>query len=426
VVTDEQVGPGWANRIVGHGEEAPDQLVANPANWRTHPKGQKAALAGALDQVGWVQQVMINRRTGRMVDGHARVEIAVARHEAKVPVVYVDLSEEEEALVLATLDPLGAMAGSDSAKLAELLGDVHADDAALDRMLRDLAKSARLFTVGLDDVPEPPAVPWVQPGDLFALGDHRLLCGDSLSAEDVVRLLAGAEPTLLVTDPPYGVEYVAGAGAPGPRSKGHRNVSMAGDTISDWSPAFELVPSLQVGYVWHADTKSPEVAAGLVRLGFELVGLVIWDKQQFTLGRSWYQWRHESCWVVRRNGGRFLARRRDQATIWHAAASAGGEAVHPGTCCLHQADVWEAPSPRRSRSAVDHPTQKPIVTAQIPITNHLDKGGLVYEPFSGSGTTLMAAESLGRVCYAMEIDPRYVQVTLERWEGVTGRKAVKL
>ncbi|MEX1171684.1 MAG: hypothetical protein WEG56_03620, partial [Chloroflexota bacterium] len=113
----------WRNRIVGSGDEAPDQLLANPANWRIHPKAQQAALAGALDTVGWVQQVMVNRRTGFVVDGHARVALAISRNEPSVPVLYVDLDPEEEALVLATLDPIGAMAQRDTAKLDELLAE---------------------------------------------------------------------------------------------------------------------------------------------------------------------------------------------------------------------------------------------------------------------------------------------------------------
>jgi len=128
----------WRNRITGSGEEAPDQLLANPGNWRLHPRNQQAALAGALDTVGWVQQVMVNQRTGFVVDGHARVALAISRNEPSVPVLYVDLSAEEEALVLATLDPIGAMATADEAKLNELLAEVSVDDAGLLRLLGDL------------------------------------------------------------------------------------------------------------------------------------------------------------------------------------------------------------------------------------------------------------------------------------------------
>jgi len=130
---------GWRNRITGTGEEAPDQLLANPANWRIHPKAQQDALAGALDQVGWVQQVLVNRRSGFVVDGHARVALALTRGEATVPVLYVDLEPEEEALVLATLDPIGAMAGRDEEKLRALLADITVDDAGLLALLGDLA-----------------------------------------------------------------------------------------------------------------------------------------------------------------------------------------------------------------------------------------------------------------------------------------------
>jgi hypothetical protein len=133
------VAVAWRNRILGAGEEAPDQLLANPANWRIHPKAQQDALAGALDQVGWVQQILVNRRSGFVVDGHARVALALSRGEPTVPVLYVDLDPDEEALVLATLDPISAMAERDDEKLRALLADITVDDAALLALLGDLA-----------------------------------------------------------------------------------------------------------------------------------------------------------------------------------------------------------------------------------------------------------------------------------------------
>lgn len=132
----------WNNRIVGHGEEAPDQLLANPRNWRIHPKAQQEALAGLLGQVGWVQDVIVNRRTGHVVDGHLRVALAISRQEPSVPVVYVDLDEGEERLVLAALDPLAAMAGTDKAVLAGLVGEARVDDEGLAAVLRGLAGHA--------------------------------------------------------------------------------------------------------------------------------------------------------------------------------------------------------------------------------------------------------------------------------------------
>lgn len=142
----------WSNRIVGTDEVAPDQLVANPKNWRTHPGSQRDALRGSLDQVGWVQQVMVNQRTGHVVDGHARVEEALSKGEATVPVLYVDLSEEEEALVLATLDPISAMASTDAGKLAELLHDVHSDQPGIQEMLDGLAARTGAIVPDFDPV----------------------------------------------------------------------------------------------------------------------------------------------------------------------------------------------------------------------------------------------------------------------------------
>jgi DNA modification methylase len=425
----------WRNRITGSGQETPDQLLANPANWRIHPKAQQAALAGALDQVGWVQQVLVNQRSGFVVDGHARVALALSRGEASVPVLYVDLAPEEEALVLATLDPIGAMAGRDDEKLRTLLAEVTVDDAGLAALLSDLA-GVKVGRSDPDEVPEPSEEPYVKAGELWTLGDHRLLCGDATSPKDVARLLAGATPTLLSTDPPYGVSldptwrdgvYNALGPAEAPymridgqpdvegatpatrgrhaRTQGHRNTTFSGDTRVDWSDAFALVPSLTVGYVWHAGVHAAEVADGLVRIGFEIVAQVIWDKGLFAMGRSWYHWAHEPCWVVRKPGiPNLYLGTRDQSTI------------------------WRAPSPKMIMSGsteekYDHPAQKPVVLSEIPIRNH---AGDVYDPFVGSGTTLIAAERLGRRCYAIELDPRYAQVAIERWQAFTGRAAVRV
>lgn len=180
----------WRNRIVGTGEEAPDQLVANPANWRTHPGPQRAALRGSLGLVGWVQQVMVNQRTGHVVDGHARLEEALSRHEPTVPVLYVDLSPEEEALVLATLDPIGAMAETNRDALDALLADVRVDDAGLAGLLADLS-GVKIGRTDPDDVPETPAAPYVKPGDLWTLGRHRLLCADASDPASFARLGGG-------------------------------------------------------------------------------------------------------------------------------------------------------------------------------------------------------------------------------------------
>lgn len=157
--TPKAPSTAWRNRITGSGEEAPEGLLANPANWRVHPKTQQDALAGALDQVGWVAQVLVNRRTGHLVDGHLRVELAISRAEPTVPVLYVELSEAEEQLILATLDPLTAMATAEKDALAALLAEIETDDEALAKMLAELADRNGILRALPGDPDEVPPVP---------------------------------------------------------------------------------------------------------------------------------------------------------------------------------------------------------------------------------------------------------------------------
>ncbi len=160
-LTGPRSGSAWRNRIVGVGDVAPEGLAANPANWRVHPKHQRAALAGSLDTVGWVRHVLVNRETGYVIDGHARVALALARKETRVPVLYVDLTLDEERLILATLDPIGALAATDGASLAALLAQVSVADVGLQALLDELAASTpRLALTDPDDVPEVPAEPY--------------------------------------------------------------------------------------------------------------------------------------------------------------------------------------------------------------------------------------------------------------------------
>jgi DNA modification methylase len=396
------VTEAWRNRIVGAADVAPDQLVANPANWRTHPGPQRDALRGSLTEVGWVQQVMVNQRTGFVVDGHARVEEALTRGEPTVPVLYVDLDPAEEALVLATLDPIGAMATRDDARLQELLSGLVVDDAGLLALLADLAPLKP--TVGLtdpDDIPPLGDDSGIKAGDLFALGDHRLMCGDSTVAADHARLMGGAKATLLATDPPYGVDYASVVGGrKNQKAGGWRDI--AGDELRD-EPLFELVrdalalSDAKTLFLWHAAKRSPIFMRALEETGFELAQQIIWVKNALVFGGSDYQWRHEPCFYARRKGS-WCDDDRTQTTVWEFSKE--HEPVHP--------------------------TQKPVELFAIPMRRHTRSGDVCYEPFSGSGSQLIAAEQLGRRCYAMEIDPRYVAVAIKRWEDFTGRTSERL
>lgn len=393
----------WRNRIVGSGDEAPDQLIANPANWRMHPASQRDALRGSLAEVGWVQQVLVNRTTGHVVDGHARVEEALSRNEPTVPVLYVDLTNEEEALVLATLDPIGAMADRDDEKLTELLADISVDDAGLAALLKSLVPGSKEGLTDPDDVPSVPEEPYVKAGDLWELGDHRLMCGDSTKAEDVARLLDGAKPNLMITDPPYGVGYEP-SWRDGAFGEANRSVGIVtNDDRDDWSDAWALFAG-DVVYVWHAGTHASVVARSLEATGFEIRGQIVWAKPHFAISRGHYHVQHEPCWyAVRRGRTASWMGGRGESTLWEASNGL----VQGG--------------PRKPEDALtEHGTQKPVAVMHRPLNNH---EGDVYDPFAGSGTTTIAAEQLGRKCYSMEIDPRYVQVAIERWQAFTGKKA---
>jgi DNA modification methylase len=253
-----------------------------------------------------------------------------------------------------------------------------------------------------DDVPPVPEEPVSKIGDLYILGDHRLLCGDSTKAEDVARLLAGCVPFIMVTDPPYGVSYdpswrnVEAAKGNLPYAAS-RVGPVTNDDRSDWSEAWVLFPG-DVIYSWHpAGATSLVHAAALQESGFAIRMQIIWAKSNFPIGRGDYHVRHEPCWYAVRKGK--PSRRTDDRT---------------------QTTLWEINLDRNVEGG--HSTQKPCECMERPIRNH--DATEVYDAFLGSGTTMIACERLGRRCYGMEIEPRYVDVCVKRWENYTGKKAV--
>ena len=265
--------------------------------------------------------------------------------------------------------------------------------------------------------PEPPAIAASQLGDLYVCGSHRVLCGDATLQDAVSRLLGDRKPIALITDPPYGIgldlewrddaaqtSVAASQRRHLKRIEGHRNTSMLSDTRAEWSDAFALVPSLQVGYVWHASKYTREVLDGLLRIGFVHYQQIIWSKGRAVFTRSPYWFAHEPCWFVRKKNAPWYGKAGENSTI------------------------WDSPSPKfivggSHEDKFDHPTQKPIALMRRPILNHTRGGELVYDPFLGSGTTLAACEETGRDCYGLEIDPRYVDVLVTRWQKLTGKQA---
>ena len=388
----------WRNRIVGQGDEAPDQLLANPSNWRIHPTAQREALAAVLDDVGWVQRVIVNRTTQHVVDGHLRVALALSRDEPTIPVNYVELDEREEALVLAALDPIAAMATTDKNKLRELLEQAQVTDEALRDQLNDVAGMTAALKEGETD---PDAVPderatKIQRGDLFALGDHRLLCGDCTEADDVARLMNGTKAQMIFTDPPYGVNYDGGLKKRKRLKNDHQNTDIYGQSLPVLERATDDQSSI---YLWYADGHAAAAAAAAA--GYEIVCQIIWAKNhaQFVTSAH-YKGKHEPC---------FHGHKKNKTARWFGANN--------------EVTLWEY---SRSSSNDYHPTQKPVAIAVRAIGNSTAHMDIILDGFIGGGTTMIAAEQLGRRCYAIEIEPTYCQVTIDRWEAFTGEKAKKV
>lgn len=398
---DAQPAALWRNRIVSHGTRAADAFTAHPANFRLHPAEQTRAITGALSSVGWVQDVIVNKRTGRLIDGHARVAEAL-KIGPKTPVPYteVDLTEAEERIVLATLDRMTSMAEIDPSMLDSLLASIKTDDAALKQLMIDFGKEFAAKPAGETDaeVAESDADleklqrKWhTKPGQIWAIGGHRLLIGDSTVRPDVERLFGTHLPVLMVTDPPYGVQYdPAWRAKAGVNKNKKRMGKVTADDRADWTPAWKIFPG-DVAYVWHGGIHVADVLQSLRAADLEPVAHIIWAKDRFALSRGDYHWKHEPCWyVVRKGAGHRWAGARDQST------------------------VWDIPRKDEGDDGSGHGTQKPLECMARLIRNHGGPGDVVYDPFLGSGTTMVAAQNLQRVCYGVEIDPRYAAVVLER------------
>jgi len=400
-------------------------LREDPRNARRHDKRNLEAIGKSLSEFGQ-RKPLVALADGTVIAGNGTLaaaralgwtEVAVATFEDEAKARAYAVADNRAGELAAWNDDLlvEALAGMDES----LRGACGFSSAELERMLRDAGRGGEGDP---DEVPETPVEPTAKRGDLYLLGKHRLLCGDSTDAEDVRRVLDGAQPRLLLTDPPYGVSLdmewrdragLNGLGAAEPsylqRGDGHKNTAISGDTKADWSDAFELVPSLDTAYVWHASAYSVEVGSGLRRIGFELKQQIIWRKPHFVLSRQHYHWQHEPCWYARKQGAARFRGSRDQSTIWDAASP----------------KMLMNPAGEREEK-VDHPTQKPVALYTRPIENHLEPGECFYEPFGGSGSAIAAAEQTGRRCYAIELDPKYVDVIVARWERLAGKSAERV
>lgn len=384
-----------------------DQLHFDPANARKHDQRNLDAIAGSLAKFGQRKPIVVQRQGMIVRAGNGSLAAARSLGWTKIAAVVVD-EDDVAATAFAIADNRTAeLASWDEDVLGDLLASLR-DDPDFDHLLTGFtdAEIARLEgavegRTDPDEVPDLPEEATTEPGDLWVLGDHRLLCGDATSPEDVERLLDGAEPFLMVTDPPYGVSYDPAWRNESGIASTKRTGKVTNDDRVDWTDAYRLFTG-DVLYLWHAARHAGPVAGHVEDADFEIRAQLIWRKPRFAISRGAYHWGHEPAWYAVRRG---------RTARWCGDRT--------------QSTVWDVPGVDDT-GTTRHGTQKPVECMERPMRNHGEPGDLVYDPFLGSGTSIVAAERCRRRCYGLEIDPRYCDVIVSRWEAYTGEKAERV
>ncbi|MCQ0972202.1 site-specific DNA-methyltransferase [Paracoccus sp. TK19116] len=377
-------------------------LIPYANNARTHSEAQVAGLAGSIREFGFNNPVLVDGANG-IIAGHGRVLAAQKLGLSDVPVIELShLSETQKRAYIIADNRLAEQAGWNAQLLSLELGDLADLDVDLTSLGFEGAELDKLLGHDAPDpheeeTPEPPSDPVSRPGDLWILGSHRLICGSSTDPDTVTRILNGVTPHLLVSDPPYGVNYDPAWRNEVGAAKTKRTGKVLNDDRADWREAWALFPG-EVAYVWHGALHAATVAESLEATGFAIRSQIIWAKERLVLSRGHYHWQHEPCWYAVRGTGHWSGDRK-QSTLW----------TIPG---------------RDQDAKTVHGTQKPVECMRRPMLNNSSPGQAVYEPFCGSGSSIIAAETTGRHCYAVELDPAYVDVIVLRWQAFTGKKAV--
>lgn len=396
-----------------------DRPIDYADNHKAHTPETIGKLCKLIEEFGFTNPVLIDENE-IILAGHRRRAAASRVGLGDIPTIKITGLSDAQKMAMRIADNRSAEdSDTDTAKLiAEL--------RKLDEMGYDLSLTAHdedelvklLHTANegegdADDVPDAPLHPVAVLGDIWELGGHRIACGSSTDADTVAAVLGGVKPHLMVTDPPYGVKY-----DPGFRDKATSSFAKRGtgkvenDDNAIWTEAWALFPG-DVAYVWHAGLYASEVDFSLRKVGFEVKSQIIWKKQHYALGGSDYHWQHEAAWYVVRGKAKshHWGGDRTQSTMWDVPT------LNP---------VGRKGGEKAGDEKTGHGTQKPVELFARAIRNNSSPGQAVYEPFSGSGTCIIAAEREGRVCYAIELSPAYVDVAITRWEKFAGKTAILL
>jgi len=380
-------------------------LTPYARNSRTHSDEQVAQIAASIKEFGWTNPILIDGEKG-IIAGHGRLKAAMRLGLKEIPAIELShLTEiQKKALIIAD-NKLALNAGWDNELLSLELEELELE--GLDLSLTGFgeeeisALKPEVVNEGLTDedaVPEPPPEPITKPGDIWILGKHRLMCGDSTSIDHLEKLCNGRQVDMWLTDPPYNVAYEGGT---------KERLTIKNDSMDDdqfrqflrdaYTAADAVMKSGAVFYIWFADVESYNFIGAVKDVGWKMSQILIWKKSSLILGRKDYHFKHEPCIYGWKEGaGHLWAADRKQTTI------------------------LEFDKPSRNG---EHPTMKPVALFEYQMLNNTKGGDIVLDSFGGSGTTLVAAEKNGRVAYLMELDPKYCDVIVKRWEEFTGQKA---
>ena len=391
-------------------------LIPYARNSRTHSDAQIQQLAASMREWGWTNPVLVDE-AGGIIAGHGRVLAAQRLQISEVPVIVASgwTDAQKRAYVIAD-NKLALNAGWDADVLADELASlrdggfdldlVGFDADELDGLLGDDDESDGLTDP--DETPEPPAQPVTRTGDVWVMGQHRLRCGDSTSAADMAALMGGGMADVWITDPPYNVAVVGGSRELTPQERKARgNLTIESDSMpaadfraflaSAFTCARDVMKPGASFYIWHADVEGYNFRGACADVGLQVRQCLIWKKHAMVLGRQDYHWLHEPCLYGWKDGaGHLWASDRKQTT------------------------VLEFDRPMRN---ADHPTMMPVALIEYQLLNNTKGGDVLLDSFGGSGTALIAAEKNGRIARLMEIDPRYCDVIVRRWQDFTGQQA---
>ena len=379
-----------------------EKLKGNPKNPNSHSKEQIELLAEVIKKTGWRAPITVSNLSGLIVKGHGRLEAAKLAGFKKAPVEYQNFKDEEEEMAALLADnKIAELAEIDDEKLREIFNEFDFDDLSLTGYSQDEFEEFKDIFEEVELMGDPDEVPEeietkCKPGDIWQLGEHRLMCGDSTIISDVEKLMNGAKASMLITDPPYNVDYEGGTG-----------LKIQNDNMEDakfrqflydaFTNANIVLKEGGVFYIWHADSEGYNFRGACNDVGWKVRQCLIWNKNTIVLGRQDYHWKHEPCLYGWKDG-----------------------ASHLWASDRKQSTVIDFDKPTRNG---EHPTMKPVGLFDYQIRNNTKSGDLVLDLFGGSGTTLIACEQNKRVAYLMELDPYYCDVIITRWETLTGKSA---